>query len=187
MRIQSKSLCVVLGVVGLVLWLSGANLRARAGDDRRGLEGVWRITISSPPDCQGAPPACITASEFANFYPRGTWTETNTILFATSEPNPPTFSGASDGYGVWEKTDSPDVYSIHLEKFLFQTQTVPLAASPSGKLVVNTGIASIDGKYTVSWDGKTLSGDFTIAITPPDSNTVLFEAHGSVKGTRLER
>jgi hypothetical protein len=65
-----------------------------------------------------------------------------------------------------------------------QTQSVPTYVSPSGKLVVNTAVATIKGKYTVNSDG-TLSGPFTITITPPHSGSVLFEANGSVKGIRL--
>jgi hypothetical protein len=133
------------------------------------------------------PPACITASELSNFYPGGTLTETNTILFAAGEPNPPNFSSASDGYGIWEKTDAPKVYSIRFEKFLFQTQTVPPSVSPTQKLVVNTGVATITGRYSISSDGRTLSGNFTVTITPPNSNTVLFEGNGAVTGIRLAR
>jgi hypothetical protein len=72
-----------------------------ASEHDHDLEGSWQITISSPPNCQGAPPACITASELSNFFRGGMLTETNTILFAAGEPNPPSFSSASDGYGVW--------------------------------------------------------------------------------------
>ena len=186
MRVVAKSLFVMFGVA-LALGLWGKILRVRADDDDRSLEGAWRITISSPPDCQGLPPACVTASELSNFYPGGTLTETNTILFAAGEPNPPSFSSASDGYGTWEKTENPKVFSIRFEKFLFQTQTVPKSVSPTDKLVVNTGVATITGQYTVNSDGTTLSGDFTITITPPNSNTVLFEANGSVTGIRLSR
>jgi hypothetical protein len=115
--------------------VAGAGLRAHADDDVPSLEGSWRITISAPPACQDAPPACITASEFSNFYPGGTLTETNTILFAGSEPNPPNFSSASDGYGTWRRTDTSNVYAVRFEKFLFQTQSVPTYVSPTDKLV----------------------------------------------------
>ena len=171
-------------VVGMTLCIAGVRLRAHADDDVRELEGSWRITISAPPNCQGAPPACITAAEFSNFYRGGTLTETNTILFAAGEPNPPNFSSASDGDGTWRPTDTPNVYSVRFEKLLFQTESVPTYVSPSGKLVVNRAVATLKGKYTVNSDGS-LSGPFTITITPPYSGTVLFEANGSVKGVRL--
>jgi hypothetical protein len=108
---------------------------ACADDDMPSLEGSWRITISAPRGCQGAPPACIAASEFSNFYPGGTLTETNTILFAASEPNPPNFSSGSDGYGTWRRTDTPNVYTVRFEKFLFQTQSVPTYVSQPGDLL----------------------------------------------------
>ena len=73
---------------------------------------------------------------------------------------------------------------MRFEKFLFQTQSLPTYVSPTGKLVVNTAVSAIKGEYTVNSDG-TLSGPFTITITPPNSGTVLFEANGSVKGVRL--
>jgi hypothetical protein len=169
----------------LILWVSGASFRAHAdgGDDR--LEGAWRITISSPPNCQAAPPACITASELTNFYPGGTLTETNTILFAAGEPNPPNFSSASDGYGVWKRTDNPGEFSVLFEKFLFRTESVPTSVSPTGKLVVNSAVAKLEGKYTVVENA--LSGTFTIKITPPNDSTVLFEANGTVTGVRFSR
>ena len=168
----------------LVPPLRRASSHVQTGDGDRLLRGAWRITISSPPDCQGAPPACITASELANFYEGGTLTETNTILFATGEPNPPSFSGASDGYGVWKRTDTPGVFSILFEKFLFQTQTVPTSVSPTGKLVVNTAVATLTGKYVANADG-TLSGSFKITITPPNNDTVLFQAAGTIQGVRI--
>src|SRR6516225_6717574 len=149
MRTKAK-VAFALFAAGVSLCVTGARLRAHADDDLPSVEGSWRITISAPPSCQGAPPACITASEFSNFYPGGTLTETNTILFAAGEPNPPNFSSASDGYGIWEKTDAPKVYSIRFEKFLFQTQTVPPSVSPTQKLVVNTGVATITGRYSIS-------------------------------------
>ena len=169
----------------LILWASGASFRAHAdeGDDR--LEGAWRITISSPPNCQAAPPACITASELTNFYPGGTLTETNTILFAAGEPNPPNFSSASDGYGVWKRTDNPGEFAVLFEKFLFRTESVPTSVSPTGKLVVNSAVAKLEGKYTVVENA--LSGTFTIKITPPNDSTVLFEANGTVTGVRFSR
>jgi hypothetical protein len=185
MRISRLTyLGVFAAALVLVPSLRRASSHLQADDDDRRLRGAWRITISSPPDCRGAPPACFTASELANFYLDGTLTETNTILFATGEPNPPNFSGASDGYGVWKRTDTPGVFSILFQKFLFQTQTVPTSVSPTGKLVVNTAIATLTGKYVVNSDG-TLSGSFTITITPPKSNTVLFEAVGTVQGARV--
>jgi hypothetical protein len=183
MRTKAKA-AFALFAAGVTLYVAGAGLRAHANDDVTSLEGSWRITISAPPSCQGAPPACITASEFSNFYPGLTLTETNTILFAASEPNPPNFSSGSDGYGTWRRTDTPNVYFVRFEKLLFQTQSVPTYVSPTGKLVVNTAVATIRGEYTVNSDG-TLSGPFTITITPPNSGTVLFEANGSVKGVRL--
>jgi hypothetical protein len=90
----SRSICACLVAAALVLApsLRQRSLHVQADDDDRRLEGAWLITISSPPDCQGAPPACNTASELANFNVGGTLTETNTILFATGEPNPPNFS-----------------------------------------------------------------------------------------------
>jgi len=169
---------------GVTLCVAGAGLSAHADDDVPSLEGSWRITISAPSGCQGAPPACITASEFSNFYPGGTLTETNTILFAGSEPNPRNFSSASDGYGTWRRTGTQNVYTVRSQKFLFQTQGVPTYVSPTGRLVVNTAVATLKGEYTVNSD-RTLSGPFTITITPPNSGTVLFEANGSVKGVRL--
>jgi hypothetical protein len=184
MRVAAKTLFAIL-VAALVLWPLGSGSRVYASEHDRDLEGSWQITISSPPNCQGAPPACITASELSNFYRGGMLTETNTILFAAGEPNPPSFSSASDGYGVWAKTDTPGVFSILFRKFLFQTQVVPTSVSPTGKLVVNTGVATVAGNYLVCPDG-TLSGNFTITITPPNSNTVLFEASGTVQGIRLK-
>lgn len=181
---RSICACLVAAALGLAPSLRQRSLHVQADDDDRRLEGAWLITISSPPDCQGAPPACNTASELANFNVGGTLTETNTILFATGEPNPPNFSGASDGYGVWKRTDTPGVFSIRFEKFLFQTQNVPTFVSPTGKLVVNTAVATLTGKYEVNSDG-TLSGSFKITITPPNSNTILFEATGSVQGVRM--
>ena len=183
MRVKAKTAFGLLAA-GVTLYVAGAGWRAHADDDVPSIEGSWRITISAPPNCQGAPPACNTAAELSNFYRGGTLTETNTILFATGEPNPPNFSSGSDGYGTWRPTDTPNVYSVRFEKLLFQTQSVPTYVSPSGKRVVNTAVATISGKYTVSPDG-TLSGPFTITITPPNSGTVLFEANGSVKGVRL--
>src|SRR5215469_4584398 len=183
MRTKGKAAFALL-LAGVTVSVAGVGWRAHADDDMPSLEGNWRITISAPPGCQGAPPACITASEFSNFYPGGTLTETNTILFATSEPNPPSFSSGSDGYGTWRPTDTPNVFSARFEKLLFQTQSVPTYVSPTGKLVVNTAVATLSGKYTVNPEG-TLSGPFTITITPPNSDTVLFEANGSVKGVRL--
>jgi hypothetical protein len=184
MRFGTKASFALIAA-GLTLSLWGISLRAQALDDVPSLEGAWQITISSPPNCEGAPPVCITASELSSFYRGGMLTETNTILFAAGEPNPPNFSSASDGYGVWRKTDVSGTFSIRFQKFLFQTQTVPTYVSPTGKLVVNTAVATVTGKYTVNSDG-TLSGSFTITITPPNSDTVLFEAKGSVKGTRLD-
>ena len=73
---------------------------------------------------------------------------------------------------------------MRFEKFLFHTQSAPTYVSPTGKLVVNTAVVTIKGKYTVNSDG-TLSGLFTITITPLNSGRVLFEANGSVKGVRL--
>ena len=183
MRVKAKTAFGLLAA-GVTLYVAGAGWRAHADDDVPSIEGSWRITISAPPSCQGAPPACITASEFSNCCPGGTLTETNSILCATSEPNPPNFSSGSDGYGTWTRTDTPNVYSVRFEKLLFQTQSVPTYVSPTGKLVVNTAVAIIKGKYTVNSDG-TLSGPFTITITPPNNGTVLFEANGSVKGVRL--
>ena len=145
MRTKAKA-AFALFAAGVSLYVGGTGLRAHAQDDVPSLEGTWRITISAPPSCQGAPPACITASELTNFYPGGTLTETNTILFAASEPNPPNFSSGSDGYGTWRRTDTPSVYSVRFEKFLFQTQSVPTYVSPTGKLVVNTAVAIIKGK-----------------------------------------
>ncbi|HWO31646.1 MAG TPA: hypothetical protein VNO32_22865, partial [Candidatus Acidoferrum sp.] len=92
--------------------------------------------------------------------------------------------GASDGYGVWRSADAPGVFSIRFQKLLFQTQTVPTSVSPTGKLVVNTAVATLTGKYVVNADG-TLSGSFTITVTPPSNNTVLFEAAGTVQGVRM--
>lgn len=166
-----------------IMWESGTSFRAQADEDDGRLEGAWRITISSPPNCQAAPPACHTASELTNFYPGGTLTETNTILFAAGEPNPPNFSSASDGYGVWKRTDNPGEFSVVFEKFLFQTESVLTSVSPTGKLVVNSAVARIEGKYTVVENA--LSGTFTIKITPPNNSTVLFEANGTVTGMRL--
>ena len=183
MRTKAKA-AFTLFVAAVTLCVSGARLRAHDEDDVPSLEGSWQITISAPPSCQGAPPACVTALEFSNFYLGGTLTETNTILFAAGEPNPPNFSSASDGYGTWRRTDTPNVYFVRFEKLLFQTQSVPTYVSPTGKLVVNTAVATISGEYTVN-SGGTLSGPFTITITPPNSDTVLFEANGSVKGLRL--
>jgi hypothetical protein len=179
---RTTYLGIFAAALALSVWTTGSPVRADDNDCR--LEGSWKITISSPPNCQGTPPACNTASELANFYPGGTLTETNTILFATSEPNPPSFSGASDGYGFFKRTDTPNVFSITFQKFLFQTQEVPISVSPTGKLVVNAAVATVRGKYTVHSDG-TLSGTFTITIVPTDSSTVLFQAEGSVQGTRL--
>jgi len=183
MRTKAKAAFALL-LAGVTVCVASVGWRAHADDDVPSLEGSWRITISAPPNCQGAPPACITAAEFSNFYRGGTLTETNTVLFATSEPNPPNFSSGSDGYGTWRATNVPNVFSVRFEKLLFQTQSVPTYVSPTGKLVVNTAVATISGKYTVNPEG-TLSGPFTITITPPNSGTVLFEANGSVKGVRL--
>jgi hypothetical protein len=183
MRMVAKISLTVLAA-GSALWFVSSGRGVHADDDERSLLGAWQITISSPPSCQGAPPACTTASEFTNFYPGGTLTETNTILFAAGEPNPPSFSSASDGYGVWGKTEDPKVFSVKFEKFLFQTVTVPTFVSPSGKLVMNTGVAIIEGRYTVNSD-RALSGTFTIK-TVPNNNTPPFEASGSVKGMRLD-
>lgn len=182
MRTGTK-LLLILSFAGIAL-LCAARPHAHAEDELPSIEGAWRMTIYAPPDCQGAPPACVTASEFNNFYPGGTLTETNTILFAAGEPNPPNFASGSDGYGTWKRTEISNVYSVRFEKLLFQTQTVPTNVSSTGKLVVNTGVATITGTYTVHADG-TLSGPFTIVITPPNSSTVLFEANGSVKGVRM--
>src|SRR6516162_2606722 len=124
MRTKARA-AFTLFVAAVTLCAGGARLRAHDEDDVPSLEGSWRITISAPPSCQGAPPACVTASELTNFYPGGALTETNTILFAASEPNPPNFSSGSDGYGTWRRTDTPSVYSMRFEKFLFQTQSLP--------------------------------------------------------------
>src|SRR6516225_7021027 len=98
MRVKAKTAFGLLAA-GVTLYVAGAGWRAHADDDVPSIEGSWRITISAPPNCQGAPPACNTAAELSNFYRGGTLTETNTVLFATSEPNPPNFSSGSDGYG----------------------------------------------------------------------------------------
>jgi hypothetical protein len=106
--------------------VAGAGLRAHADDDVPSLEGSWRITISAPPACQDAPPACITASEFSNFYPGGTLTETNTILFAGSEPNPPNFSSASDGLALGGGRIRPMFMQFGLRSFYFRPRVCPL-------------------------------------------------------------
>ena len=53
MRVGAKTLFLLFGVV-LARWLWGTSLRVRANDDDRSIEGAWRITISSPPDCQAS-------------------------------------------------------------------------------------------------------------------------------------
>jgi hypothetical protein len=62
--------------------------------------------------------------------------------------------------------------------------TGPPLFSPTGKLVVNTAVATLIGTYVANADG-TLSGSFKITITPPNKDTVLFQAAGTIQGVRI--
>jgi hypothetical protein len=49
---------------------------------------------------------------------------------------------------------------------------------------VNTAVATLIGTYVANADG-TLSGSFKITITPPNKDTVLFQAAGTIQGVRI--